>query len=233
MRRLANRFPLVLLIVLAACSTRSLHPSKADAAASLGEGTAKRLISVWQEHVRQYIDREGNGDPAVLSQTTALHSRDVLRPGRITFGVLDLDSDLPGRNGWDVQGVLIGKDASGVHSWYVFLVGIVRRSDYRPRDLQDIRAVGLAPQRGKLTWQTSMPDPQALQRYRDTFAASGSVRFPADSDSFRMTVSGDRVWVQETRSGADWTLELRGDTDDTSSASFGRPPRYSALKLPR
>jgi hypothetical protein len=211
MSRLADGFSLLLLIVLAACSTRSVHTGVVEPHANLGEGTVKRLVSTWHEQVRQYIDREGKGDPAVLSRTRAAHSRDVLRPGRITFGVLDADSDLPGRNGWDVQGVLIGKQASGVHNWYVFVVGIVRRSNYRPMEIQDIRLVALSAHGGKLRWETSAADPQAGQRYRDT-AGSDPVRFPGDNDSFNMTVSGDRVRVQETQSGADWSLRLSNGT---------------------
>ena len=134
------------------------------------EAKVKQLISIWQEQVRQYIDRQGDGDPAVLSQTRALHSRDILRPGRITFGALDTESDLPGRNGWDMQGVLVGKQASGSHTWYVFVVGIVRRSNYRPMEVQDIRMVALRAEGRKLGWETSTADPQSVQRYRDAFA---------------------------------------------------------------
>ena len=207
MSRRADRFPLLLLIVLAACSTRPLQTGIAEPHANLAEGTVKRLILVWQEQVRQYLDREGKGDPVVLSRTRAAHSRDVLRPGRITFGVLDVDSDLPGRNGWDVQGLLIGKQASGVHNWYVFAVGIVRRSNYSPIEIKDIRMVALSADGGRLSWETSAADPQAVQRYRDT-AGSDPVRFPGDTDRFKLTVSEDRVQVQETQSGADWSLRL-------------------------
>jgi hypothetical protein len=205
----------LLVVVLAACSTRPPHTGVAEPHAELAEATVKRLISIWQEQVRQYIDRQGDGDPAVLSQTRALHSRDVLRPGRITFGVLDIESDLPGRNGWDMQGVLIGKQASGARNWYVFVVGIVRRSNYRPLQIQDIRMVALSAHGGQLTWETSAADPRAVQRYRNTFAGSDPVRFPEDTDRFNMSVSGDRVRVRETQSGADWSLRL-------NAASGGR-----------
>jgi len=210
-RCLANGFVLLLLVVLAACSTRASHPSGADPPADLAENSVRRLISVWHEQMRQYIEREGGGDPAVLSHTTTLHSRDVLRPGHITFGVLDLDTDLPGRNGWDVQGVLIGKCTAGAHAWYIFMVGIVRRDDYRPWELQDIRMVAFAPLGPKASWEISTADPGAVQRYRDTFPGPGSVRFPSDADRFSMTVSEDRISVHEVQSGADWTLELHDD----------------------
>lgn len=208
MRHLADRFFLLLVIVLAACSPRAVHKSTPEPHAKLAEGKVKQLISLWQEQVHQYIDRQGDGDPAVLSQTRTLHSRDVLRPGRITFGALDAETDLPGRNGWDVQGMLIGKQGSGSHAWYVFVVGIVRRNDYRPMEVQDIRMVALRAEGRKLSWETSTADPQSVQRYRDTFAASDPVQFPGDTDRFSMSVSGDLVRVQETQSGADWSLRL-------------------------
>ena len=208
MSRLADRFLLLLLIALAACSPRAVHTSVPAPHAELPEAKVKELISVWQEQVRQYIDRQGDGDPAVLSQTRALHSRDVLRPGRITFGALDTDSAPPGRNGWDMQGVLVGKQASGSHTWYVFVVGIVRRSNYRPMEVQDIRMVALRAEGRKLAWETSTADPQSVQRYRDASAGADPVQFPGDTDRFSMTVSGDRLQVQEAQSGADWSLRL-------------------------
>ena len=222
MSRLADGFFLLLLIALAACSPRAVHTSVPAPHAELAEAKVQQLISIWQEQVRQYIDRQGDGDPAVLSQTRALHSRDVLRPGRITFGALDTESDLPGRNGWDMQGVLIGKQASGGHAWYVFVVGIVRRSNYRPMEVQDIRMVALRAQGRKLVWETSTADPPSVQRYRDTSAGADPVQFPGDTDRFSMTVSGDRAQVKETQSGADWSLRL-----STGADSRIRPPAPS------
>jgi hypothetical protein len=204
----AGRLPVLLLIVLAGCSTRSVHTDLAASQANLADSTARRLISSWQQQVRQYIDREGEGDPAVLARTRALHSPDVLRPSRITFGVLDAEADLPGHNGWDVQGVLIGKQQSEGQNWYVFLVGMIQRSDYRPREVQDIRIVALSAHHGKLSWETGAAEPGALLRYRSTFAGSDPVRFPEDTDRFDMTVSGDEVHVQEIQSGATWTVRL-------------------------
>ena len=220
MRHLAGRLPVLLLIVLTACSTRSVHTDIAASQANLAEGKANRLISTWQRQVGEYIVREGKGDPAVLSQTRALHASDVLRPGRITFGVLDADADLPGHKGWDIQGVLVGKQESAGQNWYVFLVGMIQRSDYRPRKVQDIRVVALSAHEGTLRWKTGAPEPRAVRRYRNTFAGSDPVRFPEDTDRFEMmTASGNEVQVQETQSGASWTLRL-----STGSGSRGRAP---------
>ena len=225
----AGFIALLLLSALAACSTRAPHPSGDDSPTNWTESSVIRVVSVWQEQLRQYIEREGNGDPAALSHMTAFRSRDVLRPARITFGVLDVDTDLPGRNGWDVQGLLVGTHPDSVHPWYVFVVGIVRRSDYRPWMLQDIRLVGLGRKGANLTWEMSVADPGGLQRYREAFAGSGSVRFPAESDRFSMTVAGDRIRVEEARSGADWVLTLH-DSDPALRDKALIPVRSGTVK---
>ena len=208
-----DRLILLLVIVLAACSPRAVHERAPEPHVELAEPKARQLISLWQEQVRQYIDRQGNGDPAVLAQTRALHSRDILRPGRITFGVLDNDAAPPGRNGWDVQGVLVGKLGSSAYTWYVFVVGIVRREDYRPMEVQDIRIATLRTVAHQLHWEVSAANPGALRRYRDAVAAADPVQFPADTDRFDMSASDDLVRVVETQSGAEWSLDLHPNLD--------------------
>jgi hypothetical protein len=139
-----------------------------------------------------------------------LRSRDLVRPARITFDVLDVESYVPGRDGWDIQGVLVGKQTSGVHNWYVFLVGVVLRSGYRPTSIADIRLVALSVQGARLDWRTSPTDPQAVQRYLDAFRTSVPIRFPGDTDRFSLKAAGDHVSVQELRSRAEWSLRLFG-----------------------
>lgn len=219
-RRLAQRCALLLLVAVAACSTRAPHPDPTTKAqhADIPERTVARLISTWKDRLGTYIEREGAGDPAVLAHTRTLQPRDVQRPSRITFGVLDVDSGVPGRDGWDVQGVLIGKQASGGYTWYVFLVGVIQRSGYRPMWIGDIRLVALSSQAGVQRWRTSAAQPQALARYLTTFAAADPLRFPDDGDRFQMTVAGDRVEVQESESGAEWFLQL----GDAGSDNGGR-----------
>jgi hypothetical protein len=202
----ASRVLVLLLALLPACATRAPAPG---AAPYLTERQATRLISLWQREVRHYIDLHGDGDPAVLLGLRALRSRDAPRPGRIVFGVLDVEASLPGRDGWDVQGVLVGKHAEDGRNLYAFLVGIVRRSDYRPREVQDVRLVVLSSSEGKLGWQTDDRTPDAVQRYRDTYAGSATIRFPGDTDQFTLTGAGWRVSVREVRSGAQWSLYLR------------------------
>jgi hypothetical protein len=201
--------PLVALLLLPACATRSPDPGGAAAHANLLDNSAARLLSVWQQNLLRYIDLRGGGDVAVLLALRERHSRDTPRPGRIVFGVLDVDASLPGRDGWDVHGVLVGKHAERDRNWYVFLVGIVRRSDYRPREVQDVRLVALASFDGKVVWRTDDRTPDAVRRYREAFAGEATIRFPAETDQFRLTGAGRRISVREVQSGALWSLQLR------------------------
>jgi len=201
-----------LLAILGGCATRAPHPDGLQTQANLPDRTTHRLILVWEQQLSQYISVEGDGDPAVLAQARILHSRDVRRPARITFDALDVDAAIPSRDGWDVEGLLIGKQSTGSGNSYVFLVGIVSRSGYRPTSIQDIRLVTLSTHGGKFAWAMSPQDPHAVQRYGDTFRDSMSGRFPAETDEFVMHVEADRLWVEEVRSGASWSLQ-RGAED--------------------
>jgi len=198
----------LLLSLLAACTVRAPHTDVMAPQAQLNESKIDRLLGTWQREVTAYITREGRGDPGVLSQTRALHARDVLRPARITFDVLDVDAIVPGRDGWDIRGVLVGKQTSSAHTWYVFLVGIVARTGYRPSSIDDIRLLALSAQSEKLTWEVGLRNPEAVGRYREIFGASPPIAFPGDTDRFTMNISGDEVSVLEMRSAAHWSLEL-------------------------
>jgi hypothetical protein len=208
------RVALLLLSILAGCAVRAPHPDATETQthATLPERTVKHLVSVWKGQLGRYISEEGAGDPAVLSQARLLRSRDVLRPARITFDVLDVDAEVPSRDGWDVEGLLIGKQSSGTNNWYVFLVGIVSRAGYRPSSIQDIRLVGLSAKGGRLSWVMSAPDRNAVQRYWETFRGSAAVRFPGETDEFVMQLDEGRAWVQEVRSGANWSLPRDADS---------------------
>jgi hypothetical protein len=221
--RAAKRGVLLLLCALAGCAVRAPRTDVVEPQADLPEATVKRLISVWEQELGRYISREGGGDPAALSRAQALHSRDVPRPARITFGVLDVEPNVPNRDGWDVQGLLIGKQTSGVRNWYVFVVGIVTRSGYRPSWIQDIRLVAFSAQGRKLSWEMSPPDPQAVHRYRDTLRGSATVRFPGDTDRFSLNAIGERLWVEEVQSGATWALLLRTGSRDASRRATDAP----------
>ena len=221
--RVVKRQVLLLLCVLAGCAVRAPRTDVMEPQVDLPEATVKRLISAWEQELARYISREGGGDPAALSRTQTLHSRDVPRPARITFGVLDVEPNVPNRDGWDVQGLLIGKQTSGMRNWYVFVVGIVTRGGYRPSWIQDMRLVAFSAQGRKLSWEMSPADPQAVQRYRDTFRGSATVQFPGDADRFSMNAVGERLWVEEVRSGATWALLLRTGSRDASRRATEAP----------
>jgi hypothetical protein len=204
--RAASIACLLLGALLGGCAVRAPHPDEMEIHSSLPERTVKRLISVWEQRLGRYVSREGGGDPAVLAQTRVLHSRDVLRPARITFDVLDADTQVPSRDGWDLEGVLIGRQTSEAHNWYVFLVGIVARSGYRPLSIEDIRLVGFSTQGGHDSWTMSTADHNAVRRYWETFRASPAIRFPGQTDEFVMDVEEDQIRVRELRSGAAWSL---------------------------
>jgi len=198
---------LLLLAVLAGCAVRAQYPDATGTHTVPPERSVRRLVSVWVEQLGQYVRQEGAGDPAALSQLRVLRSRQVLRPARIMFSALDVDAEEPGRDGWDVEGLLIGKQA-GTHNSYVFLVGIVARDGYRPLEVQDIRLVALSAGPGQFSWAMSPRQPNALRNYSETFRSFAAVRFPSDTDEFVMKVENDRVRVQERRSWAEWSLPL-------------------------
>jgi hypothetical protein len=197
MRTILRPLFLSIALALAGCAGLPQPPHPAAPVAQLPDSTAIRLVARWQEQLCRFIVQEGRGDPAAVAEARRLRSSDVLRPARITFGVLDVEADLPGRDGWDVQGVLVGREAGR----YVFVVGIIGRQGYVPTGIQDLRLVGLSAQDGKLRWE----------RYRETFRAFAA-QFPAGTDSFVMQAAGAGVTVREQRSGAEWFLPL-GPTD--------------------
>src|SRR5262249_36774930 len=121
-----------LLAVLGGCAVRAPHPDGLPTQTNLPDRTTHRLVAGWEQQVTQYIGAEGGGDPAVIARSRVLHSRDARRPARITFDALDVDAAISGRDGWDLEGVLIGKQSTGTRNWYVFLVAVVARSGYRP-----------------------------------------------------------------------------------------------------
>jgi len=202
---------MVLLVGLAGCAPRSSQMAAAPAPGVLDEYTAQRLVTLWQTQLCRYIATQGGGDTAVLADLKSLRSRDVLRPARIRFGVLDVETSA-GR--WDIQGVLVGRQKRGVFVRYVFVVGIVGQSAYLASEIRDLRLVALSPLAETLVWETSARDREPVERYRNTFGLAAASRFPADDDDFRMKASREQVSVQELRSGADWSLALHADLRD-------------------
>jgi hypothetical protein len=218
---LAKPFIVLLLGTLSACAARAPHTDSAGEPRPLLEHTAQHVLTAWQQELTRYITRDGSVDPALLAQTRVLRSRDALRPARIVFGVLDVDASAPGRDGWDVQGMLIGKQVTGAQTWYVFVVGIVERAGYRPSSIQDMRLIAFSAPGSKLAWNVGPGDQQAVKRYLQTFSTP-PIRFPGDTDRFTMDLSGNVVSVLEAQSGARWQLQLSADRAQASDGKSAR-----------
>lgn len=209
---------LLLVSVLGACAARAPYTSVMAPAHELPEPTVERLVGVWQQQLQRYIAQAGAGDPGVLLQARALQSRAALRPAQVTFDAVDVEATVPDRDGWDVQGVLIGRYADDYRTWSVFLVGIVERERYRPVAIRDIRLVRTSLAGGKHDWSLGLADSQTVQRYRQRQSASAAVRFPGPWDQFDLSASAAEVRVRERRSGADWVL-APAETLDTQAVT--------------
>ena len=227
------RLPLLLLFVaLSGCAT-GWRRTDVAATAVLSERQVGEFVAAWQSGLCRYVDREGDGDPAVLAETRALRSPDVLRPVRVIFGVLGVDANLARSDGWDVQGVLVGRQASGGVDRYVFVVGIVAHASDLPVGIQDVRLVGLSAQNGALKWETGPADATAVRRYRDAFLGGGAIRFPGDTDNFRMTVGADRLSVREVSSGAEWWLQMPAERPEQARSAGDSGASLAGLGLDR
>lgn len=214
-RRIQRCAAVLLLGTLTACAARAPYHEGMAPRRPLDEAQTQRIIGVWRQQLAQYIAREGAGDPAVLTQARALRSNHAVRPAQVTFAALDVDASIPDRDGWDVQGVLIGRYPEAYENAWVFMVGIVARQGYRPVSIQDIRVVAFTSRAGDLVWTVSAPAPQSLERYRGGVPGSTAIRFPSTVDRFEMSGSAAGVSVWETRSGAEWLI---GPDAETSHA---------------
>lgn len=172
----------------------------------LAPAAVHTLIAEWQGRLGQFIADYGGGDPAVLSQLPALRSSAVLRPGQIVFAATDLETSVAERDGYDVFGLLVGKQQGANGPGYVFIVGVVERRDYRPVALVDVRVATMSIRGTVPAWETGSGDTRALARYRSAADASAALRFPADPDQFELISCAPADCVRERRSGALWML---------------------------
>jgi len=190
-------------LLLCACATRAPRPEPAMAAPALPDAQARQLVHAWQRQLADYIATVGDGDPAVLARLPAQRATGTLRPARIGFGVLDLDTRLAEADGFDVQGLLL---ATPHADGYVFMVGIVQRQGYRPQALVDLRPVAMQPQGGQIRWTVGDGDAQALARYRAAIDPTVPLRFPADQDHFELLPCAPGLCVAERLTQARWTV---------------------------
>jgi hypothetical protein len=193
---------------LSSCATYSSPPTVGTAIGELPDPSATIAVAAWQARLGQHIESAG-GDPAVLAQLSTLRSPAVARPSQIVFGAIDIEAFVQERDGFDVFGLLVGKDSNATGPRFVFIVGVVERRDYWPVTVGDVRVVAMAMKDGVATWETGPADAGALTRYRAASDTSTTVRFPAVRDQFRVVDCVPDICVEELRSGARWTLYSR------------------------
>jgi hypothetical protein len=190
-----------------AYSTRPAAASLSSIA-PMADSDARSAVEHWQAKLGRYVTDEGGGDPSVLAHLPAQRSPAVLRPGRIVFSALDVFATVPERDGYDVSGLLVGKATGAATPTYVFIVGTVERGNYRPLAVADVRIAVMSIRDGAMSWNAGFSDGTALARYREHADPSAAARFPADRDQFRLVDCPAAVCVEETVSGARWTLPL-------------------------
>ncbi len=198
-----------MLLVVGALNGCAMHgaPPKAGAVSSeRSDMNGRNVVTVWQMQLADYMASAGSSDPAVLSQLPTLRSQAVARPGQILFVATDVEAFVPERDGFDVVGLLLGKQTTATGPRYVFVVGTIERRDYWPVAVTDVRVVAMGVKDGIATWETGAADTQALRRYRSSSETSTMVRFPADQDQFRLSDCEPGICVEERRSGARWAL---------------------------
>lgn len=204
--RQAIGMTLLLVSLLTGCAVRAPRSMSVVPESDLTAADGRLLVTAWQQRLSDYVGRFGSGDPAVLSSLPALRSTGTLRPARITFGSIGIE-----RDGFDVQGLLLGKHVNTTGTWYVFVVGVIERRGYRPASIADVRLAAMSVRDGALVWETGASDVQSLAHYRRAADAGATLRFPADKDLFGMVSCPASVCAEEAGSGARWTLQFSAD----------------------
>jgi hypothetical protein len=215
----------VLAGVLGGCAYSGRERVAAPAAPELGEAAARNVVAQWQARIGRYVTDDGQGDPAALARLPALRSQSVPRPGRIVFSALDVSASAVERDGYDVSGLLLGKSAGESGPTYVFVVGTVERSDFRPVAVVDVRIAAMSVRGGRLGWELGNGDSASLARYRGAADATAAVRFPADRDRFRLLDCPGAICVEETVSGARWMLPAAATAAPSASSATFTPAR--------
>jgi hypothetical protein len=204
--RFLGSLGLTALLLASACAVRGPRPAPVLGEATLSEPYARHLVDAWQHRLAEYIDKAGDGDPAVLARLPALRATGTLRPARISFWVLDLDASVAEADGFDVQGLLLSPAAADAAESYVFVVGIVQRQGYRPAAIADIRLVVMSVRDGRPVWSVGDGNAQALARYRAALDPSAPLRFPADKDDFELVSCAPFQCVEERFTQTRWAL---------------------------
>lgn len=159
-------------------------------------------VPAWQKDVERYV-RDSGDDPSVL--------RTVQVDGRRGYALLG--SADPSRS-TDVKGVLLGHQRVGERSWFVYLVGLVKR-----QKVSEVRLAALDARGGSFRWALGSPDRHATQKYLDFQVRQASTRFasrppaqykafPQPDDQFDLALDDARATATHRASGAAWTLDL-------------------------
>ncbi len=207
---------LAALVLLYGCAQRAPR-QEALSQPPLSEARSRQLVAEWQRQLTAYIDTAGGGDPAVLARLPSLRATGTLRPARISFGALDVEASVAEKDGFDVQGLLLGPLHHDSTTPQVFVVGIVQRQGYRPRDIVDIRLVAMTQRAGRPDFAVADGDALALARYRAALDRSVPLRFPADRDRFELQPCAATLCVDEQTSGARWSLAPRGTAQSAAA----------------
>lgn len=188
-------------LLLAACAVAL----SAGAAEPLMEAAARDLFVRWTGPLDAQLAAAG-GDPVVLVRQPLLRSPQQLRPARIVFGVFDAGADVAGRDGWDLNGLLLDAPRALAPGWVLFIVGAVERRDGRPAALAEVRV--LARRDDAPVWRIGPADEAAVAMLAAARDPSAALRFPAERDRFRAEACAPWLCVRELGSGAVWHVRL-------------------------
>jgi hypothetical protein len=197
---------ILLAATLGGCAYSVRGGSAASTATDLSEAEARSIVAQWQANISRYVTDDHHGGAAALARLPALRSPAVARPGRIVFSALDIAASAVERDGHDVSGLLLGKAPGETGATYVFVVGTVQRSDFRPVAIVDVRIAVMSIGNGTIDWKLGDGSDSSMARYRAAADPAAAPRFPADRDRFRLIDCPAAICVEEAVSGARWVL---------------------------
>lgn len=198
----------LLAALLGGCAYSKRGDTAASTATELSEAEARSVVAQWQASVSRYVTADVHGGAAALARLPVLRSPAVPRPGRIVFSALDVAATAIERDGHDVSGLLLGKPPGATGATYVFIVGTVERSEFRPVAVVDVRIAVMSISNGTVDWKLGDGSRASMALYRAAADPAAAPRFPADRDRFRLLDCPAAVCVEETVSGARWVLPL-------------------------
>jgi hypothetical protein len=211
----------LLAAALGGCAYSPRADTAASAAQELSEAEARSVVAQWQTNVNRYVTSDDHGGAAALARLPTLRSPAVRRPGRIVFSALDIGASAVERDGHDVFGLLLGKPPGETGATYVFVVGTVDRSEFRPVAVVDVRIAVMSIRNGAVDWKLGDGSRASLARYRAAADPTSAPRFPADRDRFRLLDCPAAICVEETVSGARWVLPMATSAAPSASANEG------------